>query len=114
MVEAEEAEATARCAWGASEWSLGEMACVRGLMEVHARDVHEQLGRLRMLRTVDVAAIRGRAGYKEEQVRARVVAAVGWMAAASAATLASATEELDRFIGASGAPLGGARRQRAR
>eukprot|EP01050_Picozoa_sp_SAG11_P041316 SAG11_NODE_18449_length_490_cov_57.552430_1_plen_138_part_10 len=39
LVEAEEAEATARCAWRASEWSLGIMACECAQVELHTRGV---------------------------------------------------------------------------
>jgi hypothetical protein len=97
LVEAERAEEAARCAWRASERSLGVMECEHGLLEFHVRRVQEGLSRLRRLRARDAAALQGWAGRKQEQVRARVVAAVRWMAAASAAALAQATEMLDRF-----------------
>eukprot|EP01050_Picozoa_sp_SAG11_P034626 SAG11_NODE_12320_length_709_cov_0.904918_1_plen_99_part_00 len=73
------------------------MECGHGLLQFHVRRVQEELGQLRMLRARDAATLQGRTGNKQEQVRAWVVAAVGWLAAVSAATLAQATEVLDRF-----------------
>jgi hypothetical protein len=69
LVEAEEAEATARCAWRASEWTLGVMACECGQVQVYARDVQMELDRLLMLRAMDAAASRCRASFEEEHAR---------------------------------------------
>jgi hypothetical protein len=97
LVEAEEAEATARCAWRASEWSLGVMACECGQVELHTRGVQVELARLQGMRAADAAASCGLASSPEERTRAGVVDAVQQMAAASAATLAHVKEVLDRF-----------------
>jgi hypothetical protein len=97
LVEAEEAEATARCAWRASEWSLGMMACECGQVQVYARDVQVELDRLMMLRAMDAAASRCRASSEEEHARGQVVAAVRDMAVAAASTLARVQAVLDRY-----------------
>jgi hypothetical protein len=97
LVEAEEAEATAHCAWRASEWSLGVLACECGQVHVYARDVQKELDRLLMLREVDAAASRCRASFEEEHARVQVVAAVRGMAVAATAALVRVQAMLDRF-----------------
>eukprot|EP01050_Picozoa_sp_SAG11_P010409 SAG11_NODE_1039_length_6074_cov_11.968870_5_plen_180_part_00 len=73
------------------------MACECGQVELHARSVHVELGRLKRLRAADAAASLGSMGYVKERARVGVVEAVQQMAVASTAALARVKEVLDRY-----------------